>query len=505
MLDRFLEHKIQKKFQLYQILKSNNSISFKTLTKTLKSSESSVRSLIEILNDNFNGLAKIEKNQQFLSLKTNDNVDTLKLSHRIYNESLVLQCLKFLITNDTLEPFSTFTKEAFLSKSSSYRIKNICQEYLHSIGLTIDNNKIVGEEYRIRFLIALLYYKYDIDCCNIDFDSIQLARKFILSTNNTINLKFLENTVNEYGYFECLLILSWKRKNNPVFLRKNNDFQKLKKSFVYRNMKLYLKKVIEKELNINFHENDYEYIYLAYCNTNSCVLADKWTQYDIDYIHQVIFGNTKFSNLLQRFVFKFEKNLADNRAMKVALIYFYKKFLFELQCISPDICFYLNSTNDPLTLKTFHHVSKLLDSWKKDNDIQYPISTDHIHYLSIQIESILHQFLNPIPLILVSDLIVELEVMKLVLLRNFSSQRITITQFLLNTKKIDFLHNCQDCIIIVNQKFKNTMLDINTSNNNMIIFVNVEFNSIDISKIQNALSYYEEQSFLRYNFIAAKK
>ena len=497
MIDTFLEYKIQNKLKFYQVLRSNNSMRIEDLTKKLNLSEFAIKSLTNTLNIDLLGLAKIEKNQQFLSITIQNNVNTLKLLHCIYNDSAVLQCLKFMITNDTNEPFSTFTKDAFLSKSSAYRTRTICHEYLQTIGLNIDNNKVIGDEYRIRFLIALLYYKYGIDCCHIDLDSIRLARKFILSTNHTIDLKFLENTVNEYGYFECLLILSWKRKEHTPYLKKIDDFQKLKKSFIYRDLKIHLKETIEQSLNINFSEEDYDYIYLAYCNTNSCVLADKWTQSDIDYIHQIIFTNTLFADLLERFTLKFKKNLVENRAMKLALIYFYKKFIYELQCISPDICFYLDSKNDPLTLKTFHHVSNLLDLWKTDHGIQYPISIDHAHYLSIQMESILHQFINPIHLIIISDLIVELEVMRLILTRNFSNYRIKVTSFILNTEKIDFLYNLEDSVIIVNQKFKNIMMNLDISKQNTIVPVNVEFNSFDMNEIQKSILYYEEKSFLK--------
>ena len=73
--------------------------------------------------------------------------------------------------------------------------------------MDIKKNKVIGEEYRIRFLIALLYYKCGIDCCDIDEYSIKLIKEFIISTNQSITFEFLNNATNEYDYFDCLMSL----------------------------------------------------------------------------------------------------------------------------------------------------------------------------------------------------------------------------------------------------------------------------------------------------------
>ncbi|MFQ9512006.1 MAG: helix-turn-helix domain-containing protein, partial [Lachnospiraceae bacterium] len=139
--------------------------------------------------------------------------------------------------------------DPFLPKSTAYRSREKCLEYLHAIGLDVVCNKVIGEEYRVRFLIALLYYKYGVDCCGIDKKSIQLARTFLLATNQVIDLHFLEQTSIEYGYFECLLILSWKRKQYPLNFPKSSEFGKFKELFIYQDMKKYLRKTIETTLN----------------------------------------------------------------------------------------------------------------------------------------------------------------------------------------------------------------------------------------------------------------
>ncbi len=497
MLDTFLEHTIQKKLQFYHILQESKFIEIKEICQTLHMDITGINCLIDECNQNFDGLAIIKKTHHIVSLCVSEDINMLKLLHGIYTDSDILRCLKFLITNDTQQPFSTFIDENFLSKSTAYRIRKNCQTYLQNIGLEIENNKVVGEEYRIRFLIALLHYRYGISCYEIDEASIQLARNFILRTNDVIDLNFLEKTVNEYGYFECLLILSWKRKSYPLCFQKQNHLQSLKKLFVYDAIKKYLKETVEATQNFTFSEDDYDYIFLAYCCTNSCVLADKWTEADIQLIHQIIFGHATFANLIQKFETKFSISVKNNYAMQATFIYFFKKFIFELQGIIPDKHFYLDSKKNQTTLKIVQYVTEILDTWHHENALQYPIDNNHIHCLSIQLEAILRQFVKPVHIILISDLTMELEIMKLTLGRQFSSQQICITQFLLNAKKMDFLYNLKDCVILVNHRLGNFINQLSLSKQNIVVSATVELNAYDIKAIQNAIKYYREESFLK--------
>lgn len=307
MLDNFLETNIQNKLKLFSILHLDKTVSIKQLCHSLRLSVSGINSIVDELNWNFQGLAEIKKNSSFFSLFVNYDVNFFHLFHSIYRNSNVLHCLKFFITNDQDIPFSEFIENEFLSKSNAYRIRTSCRYYLNNIGLDIKKNQITGEEYRIRFLIALLHYKYGIDCYDIDDASIKTTRDFILSTNQVIDMNYLEQTSNEYGYFECLFVLSWKRKDHPLSTFQSEHLEKLKTVFIYEELKKSLKATVEPVLNTKFSENDYDYIYLVYCCTNSCLFADKWSQEDISKVHDIIFSNGAFSDLIHRFGKKFGK------------------------------------------------------------------------------------------------------------------------------------------------------------------------------------------------------
>lgn len=497
MLETFLENNIQNKLQLFFTLLSYDSITTRDLSQTINLSFSSVRTLVDELNADLKGIVQIEKNNSAISLSLHDDSDFLKSIHSIYQNSAVLQCLKFLITNDSCRPFSYFIDNYFLTKSTAYRIREICREYLLAIGLDISRNKVIGEEYRIRFLIALLYYKYGFDCCDIDAESINLARTFILATNHVIDLDFLEQTSNEYGYFECLLILSWKRINHPLSFSESSEIHKLKELFIYQNIKDFSQKTLEPALNIKFCEADYEYLYLAYCSTNSCILADKWTQADIEHVHRIIFSHTNFSNLLQCFEQKFGTGIPGFPVLRSALVYFFKKCLLGLQCIIPNQDFYFDSWTDSLTQKVFHCVKDILHLWKDQNQIQYPIDDSHTFYLSLQIKSILHQAIPPVEVIVVSDLISEVESMKLFLYKNFSTQSITVSSILVNAQELEALYLKKNCVIVVNKKFERFLTSLGCSVQNTIVAITTEINPKDMESIGLAIFHYEKSAFLQ--------
>lgn len=496
MLDKYLENKIKSKLRLYHTLQASDTIETKELCRMLRTNESALRALIRALQDDFQGLAEIERKRFRLSLRIYDNVNTLQLQHAIYRDSIVLQCLKFLITNENRVPYSQFSNTFFLSTSSAYRIRNICHDYLRSIGLDINSNKIVGEEYRIRFLIALLNHKYGIPFSEIDDRSVTLARSFVLSTNQIINADFLDSTANEYGFFERLLILSWQRQQYAPFFKMPRELTNLQQCPIYENMKEYLQKKLEPSLGMAFSEMDYNYIYLIYCCTSSCVLSQQWVEYGIDLIYQHIFSLTSFSDLLQRLEIKFGKNAVQSRAMHIALVNFYKKLILGLQCIMPDTHLYLESRNNPLTLQLIDQMTELLGTWKKDNGIQYPLGSDHIRYLSVQIECIVRQFMKPVQVVVVSDLIAELEIMKLVFDRKFPPQRVSLTEHLLTAYSTDFLRSLKDSVIIVKHSFIKTLERMELSVYNTIVPVTVEFNPYDINAIYLAIKHYEDKFFL---------
>lgn len=336
MLDYYIEKNIQNKLELLNIFYADRNITMTDLQISFPLSLTGINTLIDELNMDFIGLAEIKKQSSYFSLVIYSGTSFMEMLHAIYQTSDVLHCLKFMVLNDENHAFTEFIETEFLTKSTAYRIKQNCQAYLRRIGLDIKKNCIIGEEYRIRFLIALLHYKYGIDCYEMNDADTDIIHNFILSTNETIDRSFLEMTTNEYGFFNYLLFLSWKRQSylhSPI-ISKHLDL--CKKLFAYELLKESIRKNLEPNLNIVFSENDFNYIYLCYCCINNCIFADKWTEKDIKQLHELTFSDKIFSDLLQRLEHKFGKEISASHVVRTTLIYFYRKSLLGLQCITPD-------------------------------------------------------------------------------------------------------------------------------------------------------------------------
>lgn len=498
MLDNYLEKNIQNKLELLNILYLNNSITMNDLRSLLLLSLSSINFLIDELNIGFTGLATIEKKRGYLSISICKGVQLPDLLYSIYQDSNVLQCLKYMILNDENNSLSSFMEEHHIAKSTAYRVRKICYNYLKCIGLNVNGNQVIGEEYRIRFLIALLHYKYGIECYDINDEDINFARNFIMITNPTIDHVYLESTINEYGNFENLLILSWKRKNNPNTPIISNQLEKLKEVFVYKKLVEAVKRHLEPKLKIQFSQNDYDYLFLIYCSTNNVLFADQWTQERINHLHKIIFSDKKYYDLLQKIENKFGKEIANSSSLKTFLVYFTKKTLLELQCVIPDKNVYVYSKKSRSTQIVRQYISNIFSDWKKEHDVKYEIDDIHLSYLSLQIELIIKQFLEPVSILIVSELTSELKITSLYLEKCFSSKKATIKSFQLDAENKDYLYSQKNSVIVINKKFRYLIEKSKLSKNNIIIPITVEVNNKELLLIHQAILHYENEMFLNF-------
>lgn len=99
--------------------------------------------------------------------------------------------------------------------------------------------------------------------------------------------------------------------------------------------------------------------------------------------------------------------------------------------------------------------------------------------------------MKPIPLLVVSDIISEVETIRLLLSRVFSPMRITLVPFFLNAQPLSLLRQQKKSIILVFKKFDHLISEIGLSGDNVIIPVSSEMTSVDIGKIRKAVLEYE--------------
>lgn len=480
-------------FTRYVIL---NDVTSRELSEILHLSVTGINMLVSEINAEIGNYAEIINTMSNLSIyyKRENNLTTLV--HIICRNSNVLLCMKFYITNKNNRSFSDFYDQYFLSPANAYRIRQSCKEYLKSIDLDIEQNTIYGDEYRIRFLIALLYYKYGVNCCDINEQDVLTIRKYVLSTNNTIDMNYLHHMQMEYNYFEALFILSWKRKQYDVQIPKSNQFEKLKEIFIYNEMKMTIKRDLEPKLGIEFSENDYDYLYLVYCCTNSCLFADKWTEKDILKVHEVVYSDPLFQNLMQKVEDILGKDIQASHPIRSTFIYFYKKTLQGLCCLIPDEHFYMDAHQKQSTQILYKVLSDIIVRWKTENGLKNAIDRTHIYYLTLQIEFILRKNVAKVPMYVISDQNDELEVMQLTMEHYFSSRCTKIKPLLINAQNISFLYSQKNCIIVLENKFEDLIKYHTKENGNKkIISITVEKGKREIQAIDDALFEYEEVVF----------
>ena len=495
MLRDFLEPDIQNKLNIFFMLSARDSVSISEFCETLEISKDYTLALLDELRADLPEDAVIERCRGRYSIDMDKN-ESIGSMHAIYRNSNVLECLRFMIAGESQKPFSCFISETSLKESAAYRIRETCITYLRSVGLDFSKKGVTGDEYRIRFLIALLHYEYGIDCIEFDPDSVKLVRDFVLRTNQAVPREFLEQTSHEYGFFESLMILAWKRRRYPVPLPPSDEMTALKGLFVYDAMKTALKASIEPALKMNFSDDDYNYIYLVYCCTNSCVFASQWTVERVNDVHRFIFSRTGFSELLSGFGNVFGTKLTDKLAFRSALVYLFKKCLLGLQCLIPDEHVYLDCKFDAPTLKIANMIREIFDSWTNTViDNGYTLDETHLLYLSIQLKSILRQTLPPVDVIIVSDIISELSDMNFFLTRNFSPDLINVTPYLLNAQNPPELLNRRDCVVITNRKFRNILLSLGFGRENKIVPITIEINNDDVRMTGEAVMEIENRKF----------
>lgn len=495
MLDNYLEANIQHKLKLLSALHTHKTITTKSLCTTLDLGPTAIHTLIEEINTATQGLAAIHTTSNSITLNTEEGIHFFHLFRAICKQSNVLDCLRFLLLNDNHRPFSRFIDEAYLTKSSAYRARQACVDYLRCVGLNLENNCVIGREYRIRFLMGLLHYKYGIDCYAIEPDDLRLVRRFILATNHVVDMEYLEQTENEYGYFEYLLILSWKRKGHPLSPLLSNQLQRLKALFLYNNLEEAVKAHLEPTLPCTFDTLDLDYIYLVFCCTNNCLFANRWNDQTTHEIARIVFEDTAFADLLKRFDARFGSDVAHSHALRAALVYFYRKCLLELQCIIPDKNFFVNTPQHPLSKQFLQFLTDFLNDWREANHIQYRLDSNHLIFLSLQIEYILRQTLPPVPVYLLSDLFVDLDVLALHLSRQISNKRIDIHTFLLNGEDHTTLTNLENCVVIAHKKFEGILTRMGIGEKNTLVPITAELNNDERAAIHLAINHYDDANF----------
>ena len=498
MLFDYLETNIQNKLRVLGMFHSQAQIPVPFLKEELSLSLPAINALIRNINADLDGIAVIEKHDAMYHWCSDYPFDIHALIPLLCDDSIILQCLRFLILNTKHQPFSTFIEEEYLTKSSSYRVRHTCEVYLNEIGLNINNNCIAGPEYRIRFLIGLLYSRYGIVCYEDDEISRTIIKKMTLAANPCLDASYIERSGSDYHYFACLMSLTWKRQNRELTPLCSSQFEQLKTLHVYDELQDLAETIAAKTLGIRFSKQDLDYMFLVFCCTTNPLFADHWEMTEKEKVGQIVFSEGNFADLHCRFTKLFGSDVTSSHAFKTTLVTFYKKCILELQCIIPDENCYLYSRRNSITLALYRIILSVLNDWSLANDQRYMIRTEHVFFLSMQTAFILSRYMPPVPVYVCSDRPDELEVMYLYLNRRFSSTGSTIIPLLLNTGDKETLLHIHHAIIIADNRIDNILHGWNIDKDNTIIPISTEMNNIQLQPVRDAIKKQEESTFLSY-------
>lgn len=494
MLDQYLEENIQNKFKILHLLEIQSESS-RHLADLLKISVPSINALVEEMNDVLCE-AHIEKGKGHYRLLRSSAYDELTQIHRFCKDSGVLACMRFLLTNETHHSFSYFIAQSFYTRSSAYRLRERCLTYLHKVKLDVNNNCVVGEEYRIRYLMALLSYRYGIDCMKITAMDHRIARRFLLASNPHITIDFLKAFYPRYGYFEELLILAFKRQDHDVSFAISPTFDKFRTLRFYSLLEKDVFKHLSKACNLNFTKSDIDYIYLAGLSTNNTAYTHLFTRNDVILISHIIFDDQDFKDLLHRFTTIFSEDITKSYNFRIMLVYLFRKVNYGLQGIIPESHYYPEAKRSAATLMIYKRIEKIFDDWNKDHRFETAFYEKTIFKLSIEIAGIMKNIMPRVKVILITDQISDMLKNRVAIERQFSSQRIELITHVLTTTDMKQLETIKDAVIVLPKSLIGSVNSLSPiSFSSTLIPITIEMTENDLLTIDEAISNYENKIF----------
>ncbi|CCQ25035.1 Glutamate racemase 1 [Listeria monocytogenes N53-1] len=359
MLTNFIEKDIKRKCLICDFILKNKHTNLDEIAEYMGTSRVTVRSDIHALNEELDGLILIQMKEcadnWVYQCQLQNGVTERKVLYKLYDNSMFLKCVAFFVTNVEENKFTDFMDTYFISHSHAYRLKHKVEEFLREIDLKLDNNRITGKEYRVRYLIALLQAEYGVLIYPLLDEEKQMIDNFMATLNLRINIDTLAHNAEGHAYFRSLISMVFKRDIPTSAIILDEQCQKYIESSRFLDMvRKSSKETLEKELGQEFSYNDYLYLMLIYYSTNFSIIDASMKKVEL------------------------EQFVVNHSLFRAALCYFLKKTLFNLQGLIPS--------NERLLDKKYRVL--LIDS--------------HINYLTIHLYPLIYKWNNPVQICIFS-------------------------------------------------------------------------------------------------------
>lgn len=180
MLEEYLEPMINHQALLLTILLGKKRISFHAIRQKTGFSLANIKRYIHQLEELFQGDIAFEWDSTIVRCTVLKRGKPFLKT--IYRQSVRLHILKFLLIKAPcykVKSVSGFAREHFISTPSAYRLIQHIKPFVEECGLALEDNSVVGEEWRIRYLIALLHDKYGIVIYELTDHDLDIVHDFI--------------------------------------------------------------------------------------------------------------------------------------------------------------------------------------------------------------------------------------------------------------------------------------------------------------------------------------
>lgn len=380
-----------------------------------------IKQYCQELNEQFSQSLKIEVSPQIITTTYNEQLKD-HYFFDLYAQSNLLQLLRFLLLNeDSQKPLTYFAERSFISNASAYRMREAIRPYLKEIGLALHKNVIRGDEYRIRFLIALLQSKFGIIIYEFSQEDFHLIDQFI--ANSASSLKFSNLLEHSFQFYNTLLALSWKRFDYRVSLPKSDIFNELKQIFIYQKISETAIATIERQLHLSFNTSDIDYLFLIYILANNSFASQDWTIEEVDFYISIFEKNYHFQLLLNPLKKLFDIPQQKEKEFVRIVLAFAKDHIYQLEPFIPEKNYFLsNYCSENSLLK--EAIFKIVKKWKKEIKQSAQVNARHLNLFCNHLELFLKSYQPPLQLVFLST--------------DFTSS-MTLTDFIANRFSSDYV------------------------------------------------------------------
>lgn len=381
MLNKYIEKRITDKITILNILLDIRSIELDELSTLTSLQSKSLLSILQELQETFEEELTFNLDTQQVQLIEHHSHQTNYYFHQLYNQSTILKILRFFLLQGN-QSFNEFTQKEYISIATGYRVRQKCGLLLRSVGLDLVKNQVVGPEYRIRFLIALLQFHFGIEIYDLNDGSMDWVTHMIVQSNSQLSHELLEITPDEYVHFSILVALKWKRREFPLEFPESKEFEKLKNLFMYPILMEHCQTYLEPHANMTFTQEELDYIFLVYCSANSSFSKDKWNQEKKTHTIQLILQHTRGKHLLSKFKNILGNDISNSLSFLTALTFLTRTFLFGLQNLVPYYNYYEHYGIE--SDKPLYHISKaIVQEWMTEQKIEGVIDQHRLYLFSL--------------------------------------------------------------------------------------------------------------------------